>query len=218
MSLLEQLVQKCAEADLELIFTKVGIKAENIHADNHQHLKEVNFSKGSRFANAENCNTRKQSLLTSKKGVKVEQIGDELSNLNTLLWCKVSDRFYMRLNTEGVKFPNIARIEVSETPYNNYSWTEIGSLRSGKAKQLYCCIHKSILISKQYNIDLITIGLSKLGLIANSVVKPSNVRKDNVYGQTEYWQAVVQRELGIKLTFDPKNPTIAYTVEHCYNW
>ncbi|HBB34350.1 MAG TPA: muramidase (flagellum-specific) [Cyanobacteria bacterium UBA8803] len=44
MSLLEQLVQKCAEADLELIFTKVGIKAENIHADNHQHLKEVTLA------------------------------------------------------------------------------------------------------------------------------------------------------------------------------
>jgi hypothetical protein len=38
VSLLEQLVQEYAAADLEPIFTKVGIKADKIPADNRQHL------------------------------------------------------------------------------------------------------------------------------------------------------------------------------------
>ncbi len=44
MSLLDQLVQKYAAADLEPIFTAVGIKAGKINADNQQHLKEVTLA------------------------------------------------------------------------------------------------------------------------------------------------------------------------------
>ncbi|MEP0885605.1 glucosaminidase domain-containing protein [Trichocoleus sp. ST-U3] len=44
MSLLEQLVQKYAVVDLEPIFAEVGIKADEIHVENRQHLKEVTLA------------------------------------------------------------------------------------------------------------------------------------------------------------------------------
>jgi hypothetical protein len=197
---------------------KTALSHEVITDNSKVVLSDVNFNKGKQFNDAQPYDQRRASMYNKfNRSVAVQQIGD-LAKLNALLWCKVSVHFYMRLNIIGVKFPNIARIEVSEKPYDSYSWVEIGLLRSGKERKLYCCVHKSLLVSKAYSIDLITIGLAKLGMLANSVVCPSHVRKPNKYRQTEFWQAVVQRELGIGLSFEPKNPTVPYTVEHCINW